>query len=660
LRFAIVSFVVVATIGVVVGQLLGNVARERTLRDAVQSAQVVANVGIKPLLLPSYFQQGLVPLTHAQTTILDNALRASINNQDVVRLKIWNRQHRIVYSDNASLNGKWFPSDEGLAAAFAGTTTSEISNLDRPEELEERHFGTLLSVYVPLRAGPDGFTNSTTAPVVGAFEIYLPYKPIAAAITFDSRRFQFELGVGLLVLYAALFNLVWAASRRLRKQAGENRHQALHDALTGLPNRVLFRDRLQQAIARRHRYPEGLAVLLLDLDRFKEINDTLGHRRGDQLLIQVGRRLSTRLREVDTVARLGGDEFALVLPAVERADARRLATELADLMREPFEIDGFELDVRASIGIALSPEHGDDPDLLLQRADVAMYVAKAAHIGWEIYHPEQDTYSPERLELAAEVRHGLEADQFVLFYQPKLDLRTGCVDGVECLIRWEHPTRGLLDPVLFMPVIENTELIHPLTLHVLKLALSQQREWRAAGIDLAVAVNLSARNLNDEGLPDLIAAALDAHGSVATRVEFELTESAVLDDPNRAKAALGRLAALGLQLSIDDFGTGYASLQYLMELPVTALKIDQSYVKHLLDGGQEAAIVQFSLNLGRALNLKIIAEGVEDAETLVRLRELRCDYAQGYHLTRPLPNETFLIWLGTFSRGARRPYRVAK
>ncbi len=639
-RFGVLSFVLIVALGAVLAVRLEGALRDRTLADAIQSAEVAASVGLQPLLEPGDLTSDFAPLPADRKAALDDSLQGSISTDGIVRLKVWNRQHWLVYSDNQRLVGRWFPGSDQLEAAFDGRTTSEVTDLRAPEELEERDFGTLLAVYVPLRVDGDGsFTNAADAEVVGSFEIYLPYKPIAAAIAADTRQLHVTLAIGLLVLYAGVFQLVARASRTLRRQARDNQHQALHDALTGLPNRTLFTDRVASALAVARRTGAGVAVMLLDLDRFKEVNDTFGHRSGDVLLQEVGRRLRGRMREVDTVARLGGDEFALVLTGVEHvADAAAVADDLRELLEQPFRVGQLDLDIRASIGTALYPAHGEDPDELLRHADVAMYVAKSAHSEFEAYQPDLDHYRAERLELAADVRRALEQDdEIVLAFQPQLDLATGRIASVEALVRWQHPSLGLVPPSEFMPVIEGTELMRPLTARVLALALDQLRAWTAAGIDIGVAVNLSARNVNDLRLPDELARALTAAGVDPSSLELELTESSVVDSPVRAARVLGEIHDLGVRLAIDDFGTGYASVASLSGLPFDALKVDQSFVRQLTTGGQGSAIVRFSIELGHDLGLAVVAEGVEDDATLDALRTLGCDLAQGYLIGRPQP-----------------------
>ena len=377
--------------------------------------------------------------------------------------------------------------------------------------------------------------------------------------------------------------------------------------------------------------------MLLDLDRFKEVNDTLGHHPGDLLLIQVGQRLAGALREADTVARLGGDEFAVLLPGATAEGAGAVADKLRVALQQPLSIGGIALDLDASIGIAVYPEHGNDPAKLLQHADVAMYGAKQAHVGCLVYDPTVDQHSPKRLALLGGLRRALEDDQLVLHYQPKADLGSGQIHSVEALVRWQHPEHGLLGPGEFIPLAERTGLIHPLTRWVLDAALEQTAQWRHADRRLSVAVNISTRCLLDPAFPDQVASQLATWQVPADLLVLEITESAVMADPDHALEVLGRLHHLGVGLAVDDFGTGYSSMAYLKELPVDELKIDRSFVSQMATSPSDAVIVRSTIDLGHNLGLRVVAEGVENQHAWRQLSALGCDIAQGYYLGRPMP-----------------------
>ena len=419
--------------------------------------------------------------------------------------------------------------------------------------------------------------------------------------------------------------------------------QALHDALTGLPNRVLLARRFQAALADEH--APASALLLIDLDRFKDINDTLGHHLGDLLLTQIGLRLADTVRPGDTIARLGGDEFAVLLPGVETLDlACVIARRTLDALTQPFLVDGLDLEVEASIGVVLAGLHGDDATTLMQRADVAMYVAKNRGIGIFSYDPDADHHHPDRLALLSDLRRGLDAEELIIHFQPQLRLDTGELTGAEALVRWQHPDRGLLFPDTFLPMAEHTGLITPLTDRVLTLAVRQARRWLDAGHPIRVSVNLSPRNLLDDDLVERVALLLERHALPTELLLLEVTESAIISEPVRAAEVLRRLTDHGISIAIDDFGVGYTSLAHLKNLPLHELKIDKSFIMTMNQDRSNDVIVRGMLDLGRNLGLQTVAEGVENAESMALLHSYGCAVAQGYHLARPLNTEAFDRW----------------
>ncbi|MEX2269599.1 MAG: EAL domain-containing protein [Acidimicrobiia bacterium] len=423
----------------------------------------------------------------------------------------------------------------------------------------------------------------------------------------------------------------------------EKEHQAAHDPLTDLPNRAYFRERVTQAVAE---HPErALAVLIIDLDHFKEVNDTLGHQIGDQLLQDIGRRLRGAIRTDDMVARLGGDEFAVLARVHGSETPRAVASSIHTALEAPFELGDLTFEIGASIGAALYPEHGDDVGSLIRKADVAMYAAKEQRGGYEPYEPERDRHDARRLTLLSELRHAIEAHHLVLHYQPKADLATGRVLGVEALVRWQHEEHGLLPPDDFIPLAEPTGLIGPLTLAVLTEALRQCRVWEDAGLDLRVAVNVSVRNLYDERFVHDVDRLLRRFGVAPGNLTLEITESTMMADPTRPVAALSQLSMRGVHLSIDDFGTGYSSLAYLKRLPVTEIKIDKSFVLGMIDDADDATIVRSTIELARNLGLQVVAEGVEHEDVWQTLAAQGCHRAQGFYLSPALPAGEFEAWL---------------
>jgi len=432
-------------------------------------------------------------------------------------------------------------------------------------------------------------------------------------------------------------------------------HQALHDILTGLPNRTLLHDRLDQAIHEARRRNETLALLVLDLDEFKAVNDSFGHHIGDALLTQVGPRFQSGLRETDTVARLGGDEFAVVLPGADASSAGRIAAALLKSLERPFTVQAEELVVGASIGVAVYPNHGDTAQILLQHGDIAMYAAKAElGNGYSVYTPEQDRHGADRLGQLAELRRAIESDELVLEYQPLISLRTGRVTSVEALVRWNHPTRGRIMPNAFIPLAEQTGLIKPLTERVIGLALHDVGLWRARHHDCPVAVNLSTRNLLDPLLPDLVRELLQRHDVPPAALRFEITESVLLGEPERAMETLNQLRAIGVRFALDDFGSGYSSLSYLHRLPLEEVKIDQSFIRELSSADASGStIVGATVDLGHRLGFAVVAEGVESADEWDRLIALGCDIVQGFHIARPMPVADVIRWLDVLRAAPR-------
>ncbi|MGH2352360.1 MAG: putative bifunctional diguanylate cyclase/phosphodiesterase [Chloroflexota bacterium] len=462
----------------------------------------------------------------------------------------------------------------------------------------------------------------------------------------DGATFPIDVAFGRMCLDAQRLSIISVRDITDRKRTEQRlAHQALHDSLTGLPNRALLHDRLQRAILVARRDSGALALLVMDLDRFKEVNDTFGHHYGDLLLRQVGARLQDCLRSPDTVARLGGDEFAVLLAGADAEGAVGTALRLLRALERPFLLEGQALDVGASIGIALCPDHGSDADTLLRRADVAMYLAKRSNSGYTVYDFDQDENSPHRLALVGDLRRAIERDELILHYQPKVGYWDNKVAWVEALVRWPHPKQGVLRPDEFIPLAEQTGLIVPLGLWVIDTALQQCRRWQDAGLQVPVAVNLSMRNLQDWDLPDKIARSLAARGVAPSLLKVEVTESSLMADPSRAMHVLLRLREMNVQVAIDDFGTGYSSLAYLKDLPVNEIKIDKSFVRHIATDRTDAAIVRSTIDLSHDLGLTVVAEGVEDRATWDLLASLGCDLAQGYYVSHPLGAAELTRWL---------------
>jgi diguanylate cyclase (GGDEF)-like protein len=457
-----------------------------------------------------------------------------------------------------------------------------------------------------------------------------------------------------LAFLQAIANVLADAIERLHAEEGV-RHQALHDALTGLPNRVLFSDRLEHTIKAARRDPAPFSVLMLDLNRFKEINDTLGHSIGDQVLREIGPRLTPLLRPRDTLARLGGDEFMLLLPSAGSEEAEEVADRILAAMREPFALGTLTVTVDASVGIVNYPTHGEDAETLVQRADIAMYLAKERGGGAVLYDPAEDPYDPDRLTLIGDLRDAIRDGKLELYYQPQFSTPDLHLIGVEALVRWQHPIRGLLAPGDFVPLAEHTGLIRPLTLEVLRKAARQWCAWHRLGIEVTVGVNLSVANLLDDQFIDDLGRILTEEQMSAECLVLEITESTVMTDPNRTIAMLERLAAMDISLSVDDYGTGHSSLAYLRRLPVHELKIDRAFVQHLAVDHQDVQIVRSTIDLGHSLGLRVVAEGVEDARSLALLQHHACDVVQGFYLGRPVPPDALLALARKSATRSRAP-----
>jgi diguanylate cyclase (GGDEF)-like protein len=459
--------------------------------------------------------------------------------------------------------------------------------------------------------------------------------------------------VAVVLAVLALLTVMVRMALLLRETAtlAVSRKLSLTDDLTGLANRRSFTAEVEGAVADER----PCALLMIDLDQFKELNDTLGHHVGDELLRGVGPRLSATMRPGDIVARLGGDEFGVLIKDADAETATVAASRLRVALGRPYALAGISLHVGASIGIAVFPEHAQDAGTLLRHSDVAMYEAKRGRTGHAVYASEGDHHSRDRLELAGEMRHALANDELTLHYQPVADLVTGKLLGVEALVRWRHPERGLLAPGAFLPAIEHTELMRELSRRVLAMAICQAGAWFRLDFPWRVSANLSATDLLDRSLVDDVSSLLRRYGTPARRLTLEVTESVLMTDPARAMQVLAELRGLGVQLALDDFGTGWSSLTHLQRMPVHEIKIDRSFVAAMATEANSAAIVSSTVDLAHALGLRVVAEGIEDEATWRRLRAVGCDAAQGYHLSRPLPAgefETSATEIGERSRVA--------
>ncbi|WP_245665843.1 putative bifunctional diguanylate cyclase/phosphodiesterase [Actinoplanes subtropicus] len=605
-----VSLLPVGALGLVLlSGVRGDAAKQGQDQGKAQAA-VIAEMAIAPALDDADLTQGI---TAGQRDSLAKATDLALYHGSVLRMRLRNFNGQVIFSDDGSTSGGVPVTDPAFQSASLGTSAATlVRDAEAPG-------GQIIQVLQPVFARASG-------EAIGVLELYLPYDKIAARLHQQMVVTYRRLGVGLGLLYLAVSLISWSTTRSLRRYAARQAHEALHDGLTGLPNREAFRQRAADAVGERR---DG-AVVVVDLNRFKEVNDTLGHHAGDQLLRVITGRLRSALRAEDTVARLGGDEFALILPGLDAAGVRTLLERVrAELTRE-MVLDGVPLSIEASFGVALYPAHGDDVERLLRHADAAMYQGKRGAADIVIYSGERVAQPTQWLVVQAELRHALERDELVLHYQPKVRLADGVVTGVEALVRWQHPERGLLPPAAFLPAAEQSGLIEPLTAWVLRRALADQRAWTAAGRDWAVSVNVSARNLET---PSFASSVIDLWNS-PKRLVLEITETAVVDDVAAAQHALRELAAAGIGLSVDDFGAGYTSLGRLRGVPLTEIKIDRSFVE---ESPENRAIVRGVVALAHGLGCRVTAEGVETAEVAAWVAAAGCDDAQGYFYSRPVP-----------------------
>lgn len=499
-----------------------------------------------------------------------------------------------------------------------------------------------LSAWQPTR-------DRDTEPITGAGSLVVALASsllaVVVLVVASARNVpEYAVAFAAAALVVGLVRVV--AAFHQHRQLVEARLNAITDDLTGLSNRRAFSNFLEHTLESTP--PNGgVAVLLLDLDRFKEINDLFGHQMGDLLLKEIGPRLTPIVRPDDLFSRLGGDEFGLVLRGVDRDAAVQIAQRICDLLRTPFTLDNVTNQITGSIGIALWPGDADNAADLFQCADVAMYAAKANHTDVEVYDAEHGADGRDRLAMAKELHLAADAGQFVVHYQPKIDLRSGKITGVEALVRWNHPQQGVLYPDEFLPVAEQTGSMQALRTKVLAAAIDQCRQWRLDGLDLSMAVNLSASDLLDEKLVNEIAMLLARSDTSSASLELEITETTLMRDPRNATATLLAIHDLGVTLSVDDYGTGFSSLTYLRDLPVQTLKLDRTFITDLTEHSRDAAIVRSTIELGHSLGLQVVAEGVESAEVMALLRVWNCDLAQGYYICRPKPADELTEWLRT-------------
>jgi diguanylate cyclase (GGDEF)-like protein len=590
--------------------------------DAVErNTRFVAAAVLSRQLTPADFA-GTVGA--ARRKELDRIFDQQVLVDDVDRATLYGPDGVVSYSTDPDLIGRRTADSDAALAALSGELIKTVVQSERVGDGER----IVLKQVVPISFG-------TRA--AGTFVSSRDYAPIARSIRATFLPIAAVLEILVLALFASFFPVLRRATRQMDYHIDEIEHLALHDSLTGLPNRVLFRDRIDQVLAEARRSDGRAAVMLLDLDRFKEINDVLGHANGDELLRGFSARLRRSLRESDTVARLGGDEFGIIMRVSGVDDVCEAADRIHRALEEPFAIGDLSLDVGASIGGALFPHDAVDPETLVRFADVAMYASKRNRSHIELYDPADDESSREALALGGEIRQALETGSIVVHFQPKVEVDSRRIVGAEALARWNHPERGVVLPGAFLAIVEKAGLMRLLTARVLGLAVAQAAEWRRAGIPIEVAVNIDIRALLDPTFPSTVETVLEAAGLPPELLTLEITETSLMADPARARHGAYELAAIGVRLSIDDFGTGYSSLGHLTALPLSELKIDRSFVNRMAESPTDMTIVKTILDLGASLGLAVVAEGIESSGTRELLLDLGCRLAQGYELGRPVP-----------------------
>ena len=615
LRFAIFTAVGLSVASVAIFLLVKGFVTSQA-RDAVEeNTRFVAQAVLPQKLTPEDFAG---PPTAARRGQLDRLFHTQVMIDDVERASLYGLEGRVAFSTAHAIVGQRTAESVDAQASLRGT---KIRTVIQQENIPGARKRTVLKQYVPI-----WFGNQPA----GVFVTTRNYAPIASAVRATFLPIAFVLEGLLLALFVSLLPVLRRVTRQMDAHLGEIEHQALHDSLTGLPNRVLFHDRIGVTLATARRTAGRAAVLLLDLDRFKEINDALGHASGDELLQQLSTRLVRALRETDTIARLGGDEFGIVMRVDGAADVRDAAARIHGALEQPFEIGGLRFEVGASIGGVLFPDDATDPDTLVRFADAAMYAAKRNRSGIELYSPAFDDASRESLAMGGELRRALDEGAIIAHYQPKVEIESGRIVGAEALVRWNHPDRGLVLPGAFLPTVQKTGLMSQLTTCVLRLAVTQAAEWDRLGFPLGIAINVDADALLDPAFPAEVAAALAEVGLPSDRLTLEITETSIMADPIHAGRVAEELAAIGVRLSIDDFGTGYSSLGHLTALPLSELKIDRSFVTRLGDSSTDLTIVRTILDLGASLDLSVVAEGIESDATRTILHQLGCGLAQGY------------------------------
>lgn len=621
IAYAALSLLPVTVLGAVLVRADQDSGVSRAIHQGRAQAAVIEQTAIAPRLDGEDFDQGLLG---SEVANLYRAADVAIFSGSVSGIRLRSFAGKVILHDDSGKVPTLASTDRQFRRAVGGQVQAALITASG-----ERMIRVLQPVVPPVTGRP-----------VGILELYLPYAPVAEVVANEQRQTYKQLGVGLLALYVVLAVISWSASRRLRRYAAKQAHDAAHDHLTGLANRAFFRDCAESAVkaASAGADDDGGALVLIDLNRFKEVNDTLGHHAGDDLLRCVAERLTDAVRTDDLVARLGGDEFGLILPHTTARDhVLRLLESVHDALAVDVQVAGATLSIEASFGVVFFPEHGTELSQLMIHADAAMYQAKRGINRTVIWAPGASAPTTRWHETQAELQRALDEDQVVLHYQPKVDLRSGRLHSVEALARWNHPTRGLLLPAEFVPAAEASLLIGPFTDWALRRALTDQQAWKAQGLSWGVAVNVSAHNLEQPGFADRVLALLEETGTQPQQLTIELTETALAYDSDIATRTVVALAAAGITVSVDDFGTGSTGLLQLRGLAVQEIKIDRVFVADLAADAGDRNVARAVVELAHGMGATVVGEGVEDAAAADYLTSIGCDYAQGFLYQKPVP-----------------------
>jgi diguanylate cyclase len=634
LTHGVLILIPVILLGVGLSWGIRSTADSRGLAEASSEALLIADTAVAPVLDKRRLDKHPLSegLSHREYQAMEKLASKAVGAKVVLKLRLRDETGSVVFPhDSAGAAPKEAPesAEEGegdeVTAAASGQVIKHLTHVNTDTGDIGPVGAAAAEVYQPLTRGDEQ---------IGVLEVYLPYDPIKADVNTGLRALYRDLGLGLGGLFVVLVIITLSVSRGLRRELATNARRARHDVLTNLPNRVLFMEKVAQATAWAAQSGRPAVVAVMDLDNFKDLNDTLGHSSGDDLLIEVARRLDANVGRPGTVARLGGDEFGLVLRDPEDASAE--LARLAAVVATEVEVSGLPLTVAPSIGYVTIADAETTAETLMQRAEVAMYAAKADHTVIAEYGTDMEHYVAADMELIAEVPTALASGQFTLHYQPQIDAASRAIVAAEALIRWQHPQQGLLPPGRFLPMAEQTDLIERLTDWVLATALADAGRLAAQGSPIPISVNVSARSVVREDFAQQVIAALDAAGVPPSSLVIEVTETALLTNPGRARVVLSKLDRAGVHVSIDDFGQGQTSLGYLADLPIRELKIDRGFVTGMTDDHAKRAIAHSVVELGHNLGMRVVAEGIETGADLAAVRRLGCDLAQGYYIGRPM------------------------